>query len=108
MGFAHLSHGWGAHADIPGSITAVCEPGGVAARSPAARAGAISAPVLLVHGDADTRVRTAQSEMLHAAMQSPGRTSDLLLIPGAGHGFSAAEEGVARPAVDAFPARWLR
>ncbi len=41
-------------------------------------------------------------------MQSPGRTSDLLLIPGAGHGFSAAEEGVARPAGDAFPARSLR
>jgi hypothetical protein len=41
-----------ANADMPGYVTAVCEPGGVAPRSPGTRAGDIGAPVLLVHGDA--------------------------------------------------------
>jgi dipeptidyl aminopeptidase/acylaminoacyl peptidase len=97
-----------ANADIPGYITAVCEPGGVAARSPAARAADIGAPVLLVHGDADTRVPTEQSLRLHAALAGAGRRVELLLVPGAQHGFTAVEEAIARPAVDRFLAAELR
>jgi dipeptidyl aminopeptidase/acylaminoacyl peptidase len=97
-----------ANPDIPGYITAVCEPGGVGARSPVTRAGDIGAPVLLVHGDADTRVPTEQSVRMRAALESAGRLVQLLLIPGAQHGFTAAEDEMARPVVDAFLAAQLR
>jgi len=97
-----------ANADIPGYITAVCEPGGVAPRSPVTRAGDIGAPVLLVHGDADTRVPTAQSQMMQAALESAGRLAQLLLVPGAQHGFTAAEDNAVQPVVDRFLATALR
>lgn len=97
-----------ANADIPGYVTAVCEPGGAGPRSPVTRAGAIGAPVLLVHGDADTRVPTAQSQAMHAAVLTSGGTSELMLIPGAMHGFTVAEDAAAQPLVDAFLARALR
>lgn len=97
-----------ANTDIPAYIAAVCEPGGTAARSPLAHAAAIGAPVLLVHGDADTRVPTDQSVRLHAALQAAGRSSTLFLVPGAQHGFTAAEEAVAQPVVDEFLAARLK
>src|SRR5262245_61639837 len=56
-----------ANPDIPAYITAVCEPGGVAARSPRLRASSIDASVLLIHGDLDTRVPTDQSRLMLAA-----------------------------------------
>lgn len=94
--------------DIPGYITAVCEPGGVESRSPLARATSIAAPVLLVHGDQDTRVPTEQSRLMLSALQSAGRRAELLIVPGAQHGFTAAEDALARPAVDQFLQRELR
>ncbi len=96
------------NADIPGYITAVCEPGGVDARSPLLRAREIAAPVLLVHGDMDTRVPTEQSTLVHQARMAAGRPTELFLVPGAQHGFSAAEEAVARPVVDRFLATELQ
>jgi dipeptidyl aminopeptidase/acylaminoacyl peptidase len=97
-----------ANADIPGYVTAVCEPGGVAPRSPVAQAGRIAAPVLLVHGDADTRVPAEQSRLLADALVAAGRRVQLELIAGAQHGFTAAEEALARPLVDRFLAAELR
>jgi dipeptidyl aminopeptidase/acylaminoacyl peptidase len=94
--------------DIPGYVTAVCEPGGVASRSPLSRAADIAAPVLLVHGDADTRVPTEQSRLMNDALALSGRTPQLLLVPGAQHGFTATEEAVAQPVVDRFLDQWLR
>lgn len=94
--------------DIPAYVAAVCEPGGVAARSPLSRAADLSVPVLLVHGDADTRVPTEQSRLLADALQRAGRSPELLLVPGAQHGFTSEEEAAARPAVDRFLAGWLR
>jgi dipeptidyl aminopeptidase/acylaminoacyl peptidase len=94
--------------DIPGYITAICEPGGTAARSPLVRAADIVAPVLLLHGDADTRVPTEQSLMLRAARDAAGRPTELFLVPGAQHGFTAAEEALVQPIVDRFLAGTLR
>ena len=91
-----------ANADIPAYITATCEPGGTAPRSPVTRAAEIVAPVLLVHGDADLRVPTEQSRLLQDALMAAGRRAQLALIAGAQHGFTASEEAVARPLVDAF------
>ena len=95
------------NADIPSYVTAVCEPGGVDARSPVRHPG-IAAPVLLVHGDADLRVPTEQRVMMRDALAAAGRRVELLLVPGAQHGFTAAEEAAVRPAVDAFLATELR
>lgn len=94
--------------DIPGYITAVCEPGGTARRSPLADVRSARAPVMLVHGDQDTRVPTEQSVLLRNARAAAALSTEMLLVPGAQHGFSAAEEALARPAVDAFLASLLR
>ena len=94
-------------ATIPDYITQVCEPGGVSPRSPVAQAALIASPVLLVHGDADTRVPTEQSLLLEGRLKSFGRAVDLRLIPGAQHGFTAAEESIAWPIVDEFLATRL-
>jgi dipeptidyl aminopeptidase/acylaminoacyl peptidase len=92
--------------DIPGYVSAVCEPGGTEPRSPVAQAARIVSPVLLVHGDRDTRVPTEQSTLFVEARRS--HATELLLVPGAQHGFTAAEEAVARPVVDRFLSAHLR
>jgi len=94
--------------DIPGYVQAVCEPGGTAPRSPLQNAAALTPPVLLVHGDQDTRVPTEQSLLLHDSLAALGKQTSLLLVPGAPHGFTAEQEAVARPVVDAFLAAQLR
>lgn len=89
-------------------ITLYCEPDpGLAPRSPLRQAALIAPPVLLVHGDADPNVPIEQSQLMAAAMRSSGRQVELLIIPGAGHGFTAPELEVAFPVVDAFLASRL-
>jgi dipeptidyl aminopeptidase/acylaminoacyl peptidase len=96
------------HPEIPGYVQAVCEPGGTAPRSPLANAAAIVPPVLLVHGDLDTQVPTEQSLLLHDSLAALGKRTSLFLVPGAAHGFTAAQEAVARPVVDEFLAEQLQ
>ena len=57
--------------------------------SPAAAARTIMAPVLLVHGTADTDTRPDHSQRVFAALTGPKR---LILVPGAGHGESLRGE----------------
>jgi dipeptidyl aminopeptidase/acylaminoacyl peptidase len=90
------------HPQIPEYVTTICEPGGTRSRSPLLSAANITADVLLVHGDTDRRVPTEQSELLHTALTAAGRRSNLLIVPGAQHGFSLAEQTMVRPSVDQF------
>ena len=46
-----------------------------------------SPPVFLIHGDRDTLVPQAQSELLHTALRSAGVECTLVIYEGAGHGF---------------------
>jgi dipeptidyl aminopeptidase/acylaminoacyl peptidase len=70
---------------IPEYIDAVCADGDLAARSPMSVVADLRVPLLLVHGDADTRVPTAQSRALHAAVAAAGGSSRLEELPGVGH-----------------------
>ncbi len=54
------------------------------------------APTLLVHGDRDTLVPPWHSEKIHQALQKHGVDSKLVIIEGAGHGFSG--DGATRAA----------
>jgi dipeptidyl aminopeptidase/acylaminoacyl peptidase len=43
-------------------------------------------PFLIIHGDKDPQVPLEQSERLHARLQQTGVRSELIVLPGAGHG----------------------
>lgn len=59
--------------------------------SPVHAADKMRAAVLLVHGDSDTRVPTEQSLKMQEALRKADRRVDLILISGAGHGFSSGQ-----------------
>ncbi|MCX6849805.1 MAG: alpha/beta hydrolase [Verrucomicrobia bacterium] len=44
-------------------------------------------PFFLCHGDRDTLVPPAHSQKLHEALQKAGVSTELLIVPGAGHSF---------------------
>jgi dipeptidyl aminopeptidase/acylaminoacyl peptidase len=92
---------------IPPYITRVCEPGGADRRSPLQAAARIAAPVLLIHGDADTRVPTQQSLLMRDALEKAGRLVQLVLVPGAAHGFPILQNPASRQVVIDFLARTI-
>ena len=60
-------------------------------------------PTLLIHGDADELVPLDHSKRIKAAFDEQGVTSELIVIPGAGHGFRGDHE---KQAADAL-VRWF-
>lgn len=86
-----------AHPTIPYYITSVCEPGGSKWRSPLFFADKINAPVLLIHGDGDTRVPTEQSILMKGALEKAGKKVELRLVRGASHIFTQEQRSEARP-----------
>jgi dipeptidyl aminopeptidase/acylaminoacyl peptidase len=76
-------------------------------RSPVDYAAAITAPVLLVHGDADTQVPTEQSLLMQQALRRAGKQVDLRLIAGASHAFGPAGLQLAWTWTREFFARYL-
>ena len=72
---------------IPDYITNVCHNDQTGQRSPIARVAQLHMPILLVHGDQDTRVPTEQSIHLAQLLRDAGQTVELRLLPGATHSF---------------------
>ncbi len=64
-------------------------------RDVVAAAAAIRSPVLLVHGDSDTRVPASQSQRLYVRLEALDRPAELRLIAGSGH----AIDDILRPEV---------
>jgi acetyl esterase/lipase len=62
------------------------DPALAAAVSPVNHVSANDPPVLLVHGDADELVDISNSEVMHAALNEAGVTTEFVVIKGAPHG----------------------
>ena len=74
--------------------------------SPTEQVSRLTRPVLLVHGDDDTRVPFKQFEMMRDAAAGAGKTIDTLVLPKEGHGFTLPDsEATYLKAVDAFLAK---
>ncbi len=87
-----------------------------ALRFPPAEAGAYSpilhvspddAPTLLIHGDKDLLVPLAHSENILAEFKKQKVASELVVIPGAGHGFKGEDDVRAREAMIAWFEKYL-
>ena len=59
-------------------------------------------PFLIFHGDKDPLVPHCQSELLYQELQKKGVSSQLVIIPEAGHGPGVFEEKYLRMMVDFF------
>jgi len=101
--------GWDPIADLLGDR--VADPEWIRLASPIAHAAAATAPMLLVHGTADTVVSWRESERMHRALVAAGRASELLILDGAPHAFQVdwrgEANGRANAAMDAFLDRVL-
>jgi len=74
------------------SIGALNEDGeALRANSPARNAGALEAPVLLLHGRDDTIVPMNQSRKMRSALESAGKPVDLIELDGADHWLSTTD-----------------
>jgi dipeptidyl aminopeptidase/acylaminoacyl peptidase len=59
-------------------------------RSPLAHAGAVTTPLLLIHGESDQRCPIEQSEQFYAALRRRGHEVVFARYPGASHGFATS------------------
>jgi dipeptidyl aminopeptidase/acylaminoacyl peptidase len=87
-------------------IPQVCDRG--RSQSPVNAASKITVPVLLVHGDRDTRVPTEQSKKMQKALRNANGDVELLLVPGAEHGFTIDQREQAWGSVLEFFSTHLR
>jgi acetyl esterase/lipase len=101
--------GWDPIADLMGER--VGDADWIRLASPVAHAAAAAAPILLIHGTADTVVSHRESERMHKALVDAGRASELLLLEGAPHAFQVDWRGEANrranAAMDVFLDRLL-
>ncbi len=78
------------------------------ARSPISRLGEVRAPLLVIHGANDPRVRQAEADRLVAALRERGAEVEYLVKHDEGHGFRDPENRLdAYAAVEAFFATHL-
>jgi len=71
-------------------------------------ASAGDAPFLIVHGDSDLSVPLEQSERLHRALKAAKVETELVVVPGGGHGGPQFSTPEATARVEAFFARHLK
>lgn len=76
--------------------------------SPITYVSSRSAPMFLVHGDADRAVPPQQSLTFHAALRAAGVEATLHVIPGAAHANAAFAQGIPHEAIAAFFDRHLK
>ena len=59
----------------------------------AGSANAVTAPLLMIHGEADDNSGTfpIQSERFYAALKGLGKTARLVMLPGEAHGYTGRE-----------------
>ncbi len=65
-------------------------------------------PFLIVHGDQDDQVPIEQSQRLHAKLKETGVPSELVVLPGAGHGGKEFSTPEVNEKIRAFLARSLK
>lgn len=82
------------------------ERGDLDAISPLEQASRLSVPVLIAHGEKDSRVPPEQSHKLVKALEKMGKPVDSVFYPEAGHGFTRTEDSIDfMKRVEAFLAR---
>jgi acetyl esterase/lipase len=64
--------------------------------SPAYHATKDSAPALIIHGDADKLVPIQQAEVMVAAYKTAGATAELVVKPGAAHGWAGLDKDMVK------------
>ena len=65
-------------------------------------------PFLIIHGDKDDQVPLEQSQRLHAKLKETGVPSELIVLPGAGHGGKEFSTDEVKAKIRAFLARSLQ
>ncbi|TQM84876.1 dipeptidyl aminopeptidase/acylaminoacyl peptidase [Saccharothrix saharensis] len=75
---------WIGDPDDPDDVAVLTE------RSPLGNAHRLTAPVLILHGENDTRVDPAESERMYRRLRDLGKPARLVLHPGVGHEWTRA------------------
>lgn len=75
--------------------------------SPLVQVSPDDAPTLLIHGDKDPLVPLSHSEQILAAFKEKNVPTELLVIPGGGHGFKGDDDVRARHAMIAWFEKYL-
>lgn len=75
---------WIGDPDDPADVALLTE------RSPLRHADRLTAPVLIMHGENDTRVDPAESERMYRRLRELGKPARLVLHPGVGHEWDRA------------------
>jgi dipeptidyl aminopeptidase/acylaminoacyl peptidase len=77
-------------------------------QSPLFSAANITAPLLVIQGANDPRVKKAESDQIVASLHQLGREVEYIVAPDEGHGFARAENRIAAAvAIEKFLAKHL-
>ena len=87
--------------------TAEESPEKLLAKSPISYAGRVTAPVLLLHGEADARCPVGQSEEYFVALKRLGKTVEFVRFPDCNHGFPRTGHPRMREEYMARLVRWF-